>query len=117
LTSHLATLSYFMRLSKTLFRSPDLLPVKNSTERNFSAALTMLEGKTENPKEEREEPFEAINEILNRLLKKRREEISLGNLESETKNLLVQTKSVTDQFTHIYELSKDITRQSRKIMH
>lgn len=117
ITSHLATLSYFMRISKTLFRSHDLLAVKESTERNFSIALSVLDGIEVKPKESEEDPFESINQMLEGLLKQRRQEIAAGNLESATKILLVQTKSVTDQFTHIHTLSNDICRQSRKMMH
>ena len=117
LTSHLATVSYFMRLNKNLFRSGSLVPVKEGTEQNFAAALSILDGEQEGHREINEEGFEALQVSIDHLLQRRREEIAAGVLESETKIILVQTKSITDQFMHIYELSKDIKRQSQKLMH
>ena len=52
----------------------------------------------------------ALNEHTEILMEKRKQEVQEGFLETDTKNLLVQTKSVTDQFNYIYSIAADINK-------
>ena len=53
------------------------------------------------------EHFRAETELL---LQLRKNEILERNFETETKSKFIETKSVTDQFTFIYNISMDIRK-------
>ena len=53
-----------------------------------------------------------MDEKLAALLKRRKEELAQGQLETITKQHLVETKSVTDQFAHISGLAADLYKCS-----
>ena len=57
----------------------------------------------------------AMNEQTEALMEMRRQELQQGLLETATKNLLIKTKPVTDQFNYIYSIASDINKVSREI--
>lgn len=115
LTSHLATLSYYVQTNKKHFRSADLVPVKEQTEKYFEYTLNQLAGQKQEAPAFAENVLMNIDEKLAALLKRRKEELAQGRLETITKQELVETKSVTDQFVHINGLAADLFKCSIKL--
>ena len=114
LTSHIATLSYYLQAMQNIYRSNDLSPVIKDTVQYFNKAIEQLQNSTTTEElMPQKESLRALNEKAETLLKKRREELQQGLLETETKKLLIQTKSVTDQFNYIYSIATDINKVSR----
>jgi hypothetical protein len=113
LTSHLATLSYYLTVSLNSFRSQDLLPVIENTNLHFTAAIHCLESKKVLEAEPTKEALKKLNEYAGLLLTKRKEEIQNGQLETETKKILIETKSVIDQFNYIFNLTADIQKSCK----
>lgn len=115
LTSHFATLSYYLNVKENRFRSIDLLPVIENTRYSFISAVHYLELKEGEPEQADRFSLNKINEHAMYLLEKRREEVLLGNLETSTKQELVEVKSVIDQFNYIYNIAADIAKCSKEI--
>jgi uncharacterized membrane protein YccC len=115
LTSHFATLSYYLNVKQNLFRSMDLLPVVENTQYSFQSAVHYLQLKEGEPEPADRYSLNKINEHAMYLLEKRREEVLLGNLETSTKQELVEVKSVIDQFNYIYNIAEDIAKCSKEI--
>ncbi len=114
-TSHLSTLSYYLIVRKNPFRSQDVFSVIKYTERNLSDSINYLEKKTEVTKASEKDSLQNLNKNAEMLLEKRKEEILNGELETETKKLLVQVKSVVDQFNFIYSVSSEIFKSCKEI--
>ncbi len=110
LTSHFATLSYYLNVRQSTFRSADLLPVIENTQLNFSNAIHFLSLREGIPGRADRNALDKINNHAEILLAKRREELLQGQLETDTKQLLVESKSVIDQFNHIYGVSADMAK-------
>lgn len=116
LTSHISTLSYYLNIKKNKFRSNDLLPVIDNTELYFSNAIQYLESSEKADMKPDKNSLKKVNEYADTLLGKRRQEISLGQLETETKKSLVEVKSVIDQFNYIFTIAADIYKSSTEIV-
>ena len=116
LTSHFSALSFFLADEKRFFKSDIFLPVIESTILQLQNIIDVLENK----------PAKTLNDNLNitahlkaetdALLQKRKLEITAGDLETDTKLKFIETKSVTDQFTYIYNISTDIFKNVNSFM-
>jgi len=116
LSSHIATLSYYLQTMENVYRSPAFEPVINDTVQNLSNSIAALENrKTDMVTTTQKQSLRALNEQTEILMGKRRQELQLGFLETATKKLLIQTKSVTDQFNYIYSIATDINKVSGEI--
>lgn len=115
LTSHLATLSYYLTVKKNSFRSADIFSVMKNTELNLSNSKKYLEGETTNIEKPKKESLQTLNMNAAGLLEKRKQELLNGELETPTKKLLVQVKSITDQFNFIYSVSAEIYKSCKEI--
>ncbi|RYY45399.1 MAG: hypothetical protein EOO06_16590, partial [Chitinophagaceae bacterium] len=112
LAAHLATLSYFLQAKSNPFRSADLLPVTQQTRLHFSNTVRLLheqEGELTNP-----DPsyLRKVNEALSSLVAKRQAEVGRGELETPTKRVMVDSKSVIDQFNYIFSDAAAISKIS-----
>lgn len=110
LTSHLATLSYYLNEKMNKFRSPDLVPVIENSRLLLSNARHYLEQKDSAIIQPNKGPLRVINEYSAELLSMRKAEIEQGLLETETKKTLVEVKSVTDQFNYIFSVAALISK-------
>lgn len=110
LTSHLATLSYYLNIRGSAFRSPDLEPVVENTQLNFTNAIRLLAHDDKAVQPADRNALDKINDHAESLLAIRKAELQQGLLETETKKLLVESKSVIDQFNHIYGVSADMVK-------
>jgi uncharacterized membrane protein YccC len=102
LSAHLATLSYFLQAKQNPFRSADLLPVTQQTRLHFHNTVKLLnefEGELQKPDNSY---LRKVNETLAVLVEKRKEEVANGELETPTKRIMVDSKSVIDQFNYIF---------------
>jgi len=116
LTSHLATLSYYLNTQKYNFRSADLLPVIENTEHYFDNAIDCLHERNKPTIAVDKSYLKKLNELAEYLLEKRKKEISLGQFETETKIELLHVKPVIDQFNYIFSLAADIYKSSKKVV-
>lgn len=111
LTSHFSALSFYLTENKTIFKSTIFLPVIENTTKNLLVVIDKLNGIQFNALSEVNlnitEHFRAETELL---LNTRKTEISQRNFETATKATFIKTKSVTDQFTFIYNVSIDIKK-------
>lgn len=110
LTSHFASLSYFLNTRQSKFRNPDLDEVIHETDLNFSNSIHYLAADSKAPVIINYAILENINNYVEQLLLRRREEVQHGELETETRAMLISSKSVIDQFNHIFTVSADLTR-------
>jgi len=115
LTSHLATLSYYLTTRNSKFRSAHLLPVIENTQLHFINIIRLLENEEPGAVEPDRESLKNLNQIGNALLQKRKEEVLRGELETETKQSLVEVKSVIDQFNYIYSIAADTYKSTKEI--
>ncbi len=112
LTSHLATLSYFLQAKQNPFRSADLLPVTQQTRLHFHNTVKLLneeEGELVKPDSSH---LRKVNDTLAVLVEKRKAEVAAGELETPTKRVMVDSKSVIDQFNYIFSDAAAITKVS-----
>ncbi len=116
LTSHLATLSYYLQSRNNTFRSGDLLPVIENTRLHFSNSTHFLNGEEGASIQPNKGPLKMINQYSQELLEKRKVEIQAGILESATKKRLVEVKSVTDQFNYIFGIAASISKSSHELI-
>jgi uncharacterized membrane protein YccC len=114
LASHLSTLSYYLTSGKNNFRSADIIPVIENTELQLANAISCLDGKQAISKPDKG-ALQNLNEMAATLLRKRQEEVLKGELETETKKLLVQVKSVVDQFNYIFSVAAEISKSCKDI--
>ena len=115
LTSHIATLSYYLNVRLNKFRSVALIPVLENNRLQLSNAVQYLEDGDAAIIKANKGPLASINEYTNELLEKRKTEIAQGKLETQTKQTLVEVKSVIDQFNYIYGITGSISKTSREI--
>jgi uncharacterized membrane protein YccC len=116
LTSHIATLSYYLKTMENVYRSPAFEPVIKDTVQYFTNATAALDRKEiTGTTTSQKQSLRSLNEQTEILMEKRRQELQGGFLETTTKKLLIQTKSVTDQFNYIYSIATDINKVSSGI--
>ena len=80
------------------------------TQQFFSNAIQCLQAKEGVQQWPGTGALNKLNKQVTILLEKRRQEITLGNLETPTKEILVEVKSVIDQFNFIYNIASDIAK-------
>ncbi len=110
LTSHFSALSFFLADEKRIFKSDIFLPVIEDTVLYLQKAIDMLENKAIAERDNDVDVTEHLKAETDILLEQRKLEISARNLETDTKLKFIETKSVTDQFTYIYNISSDILK-------
>ena len=117
ITSHFSALSFYLSEDKRIFRSTIFLPVIKDTIKNLENANEIIHG---NSFEESSATDLNIKEHFTKeteqLLVQRKMEIVERNLETTTKTKFIETKSITDQFTFIYNVSLDIKKCVRTFM-
>ncbi len=111
LTSHFSALSFYLSDDKSIFKSSIFLPVITDTISNLENTNAILNGQlVEASTENILNVKDHFTKETEQLLAKRKMEIAERNLETSTKNKLIEAKSVTDQFTFIYNVSLDIKK-------
>ena len=116
LTSHIATLSYYVRPLSEKYASQDFAPLVRNTIAKLEDAEKIIS----------EIPGEVvaveimhhnnIQERLQKLLFARRKELQQGILESDTQKQLGEFKPIADQFNYIDNIATDIKKSAAQWM-
>lgn len=111
LTSHIATLSYYIQSRKTIYRSEKFIGVSNDTSNCITNAIDILKKNPSTiPVISNKDSLRLLNEQANMLLETRKKELQQGQLETTTKKYLLELKSVVNQFNFIYKIVVDINK-------
>ncbi len=117
LTSHIATLSYYIQSRITIYRSEKFKEVSNDISDYFTNSIIILkkEHKTTSVAIIGKDALRLLNEQANVLLETRKKELQQGLWETATKKSLQELKSVVDQFNFIYKIAVDINKAAGSI--
>ncbi|MEJ7768291.1 MAG: FUSC family membrane protein [Chitinophagaceae bacterium] len=111
LTSHIATLSYYLQSGSQPFRSKEFVVVSKDVLQYLTNAIALLlEQPVEKETIRHKEALRRLNEQANVLLNKRKNELESGEWETATKKSLSELKPVVDQFNFIYKIVVDIDK-------
>lgn len=117
LTSHIATLSYYIQSGSEPYRSEKFIVVSKDILQYLTNAKAILEGQPVVMKTiTHKDSLRLLNEQVNVLLEKRKNELQLGEWETATKDSLRELKPVIDQFNFIYKIVVDINKVSSSLM-
>ena len=116
LTSHIATLAYYADKLQPDYVMDDYAPLIILTRSYMDRSVQLIEGKEsieENILTDQSQ-VRLLDKRINTLMHIRQEELKQGKIESDTRKILSQFKSITDQFYFIYKISIDIEKISLK---
>ncbi len=112
LTSHIATLSYYVKPLSEKYASPEFTPLINNAVARLEDAENILSETPADDAAPETLPHNNIQQRLQHLLEARRAELQQGILESETKKQLSEFKPLADQFNFIDNIATDIRKTS-----
>jgi uncharacterized membrane protein (TIGR01666 family) len=116
LTSYIATLAYYADNLQPEYLSEDYQPVIKASIRSIKRAAATIDGKSESVAVDTDQTkVSVLDKKVNALMVKRQKELEQGQLETSTRKMLSEFKSITDQFYFIYKTTMDIEKISRKI--
>jgi uncharacterized membrane protein (TIGR01666 family) len=115
LTSHIATLSHFGQKFAVANVTKDFLPVTNYIEAELCAATAILKGETTQAESARAPQWQMIDKRVTNLMVSRHKELHQGLTDTETRKLLLEVKSVTDEFRIIHDVTNDIKKSSLQL--
>jgi uncharacterized membrane protein (TIGR01666 family) len=116
LSSHIATLAFYADNLQPEYISEDYQPVIKASIRSLKHADATLAGKSEPGSVETDQSqVSVLDKKVNALMVERQKELEQGRLETSTRKLLSEFKSITDQFYFIYKTSMDIEKISKKM--
>jgi hypothetical protein len=109
LTSHIATLSYYVKPLAEKYASNEFDSIISNTTAQLQDAIAIIHSETVNT-EAHTLQRHALNRRVQTLLEKRREELQHGLTNTETRKTLSEFKSVVDQFNFISKIAFDIKK-------
>ena len=112
LTSHIATLSYYVKPLSQKFASQDFVPLINNTTARLEDAERIIAATPGDSVAPDELHHNIIQQRLQKLLQARRNELQQGILQSNTQKMLTEFKPVADQFNFIDNIATDIRKTS-----
>ncbi len=115
LTSHIATLSHFGQKFAVANVTKDFVPVTNYIEAELCAATAILKGETTSAESARAPQWQMIDKRVTNLMMSRHKELHQGLTDTETRKLLLEVKSVTDEFRIIHDVTTDIKKASLQL--
>lgn len=115
LSSHIATLSYYLKSSRDLYRSEDFKAAITDTITCFNISEKLLDLQPVVVSLPAKSSIEKLESISSTLLTVRQQELNEGKLETDTKNRLTRVKSVVDQFNYIYAIGYEIYKVSAAV--
>lgn len=117
LTSHIATLAYYADAIIPDFIMDDYQPLIILTKSYLDKSIQFIEKDkiTEEDAPIEESQVRLLDQRINSLMHIRQEELKQGKIETKTRKILSQFKSITDQFYFIYKMSMDLEKISRKL--
>jgi uncharacterized membrane protein (TIGR01666 family) len=116
LTSYIATLAHYLKMKTDTYNKEEFIDVAEDIQQYLTNALGYLKQEDQALENIRsKDALHKLNDKVNKLLQKRKEEIQQGQLETKTKTTLFDLKSVVDQFNLIYNVVGDINKISRSM--
>ena len=117
LTSYIATLAYYIHMETIPFESDDFIKVAEDIKQHFTNALSYIENEEiAREKIDNKESLRILNDRVNVLLQKRKQELEKGLLETSTRKPLFDLKSIADQFNLIYNVAADINKITKQLV-
>jgi hypothetical protein len=116
LTSHIATLSYYVKPLAEKHASGGFTPYINNTTSRLEDAEKIIAEIPGDTAAQESVPQNNIQNHVRALLETRRNELKQGIIESETRKTLSELKPVADQFNFIANIATDIRKTSAQIM-
>jgi uncharacterized membrane protein (TIGR01666 family) len=110
LVSHIATLSYYVKPLADKYKSDDFTPVINYAVAQLKDAKSIMNEEVVTEEINPQKKDQTLDRRVNELLEKRREEVQRGIIETETRKVLSEFKSVVDQFNFIVKITTDIKK-------
>ena len=110
LTSHIATLSYYVKPLSKKYASPDFAPLIKTAVARLEDAEKILGEMPADAVAPEALPANNIQQRLQQLLQARRLELQKGILKSDTQKLLTEFKPIADQFNFIDNIATDIKK-------
>jgi uncharacterized membrane protein (TIGR01666 family) len=117
LNSHIATLSYYADPVQPEYTSADYQPLINASVQLLQQAQQLVnstETKMNSAKPDINQ-IRLLDQRVNSLVRKRQEELRLGQMETKTRQTLSDFKSITDQFYFIYKIAGDLEKVCVKL--
>lgn len=114
LTSYIAALSYYMQI-QSIPKSDDFVKVTDDIMEHFDTALGFFNNKEITHKTAGKDSLKMLDNKVNVLLEKRKQELEDGRLETATIRPLTNLKSVVDQFKLIYNAAAEINKTAKKM--
>lgn len=114
LTSHIATLSHYVLPLSSRHASPDFASIIETDIRQLQSAKDILNNEPITDVVTSADTHK-INERLNSILEKRRQELDQKLFDTETRKLLGELKPVVDQFNLISSLAEDLKKTCREL--
>lgn len=116
LTSHIATLSYYVKPLSEKYASADFTPLINNIAARLDDAEKLITS-TETPVTSVEAGQQNhVQQRVEALLETRRTELQQGITESETRKTLSEIKPIADQFNFIANIAADLRKISAQLM-
>ena len=109
LASHFATLAYYLKLQVATNKNENLQPVIESIQKMLLHSEKILNNESSEKLIDRE-ALNKLNENVQDYLKIRRMEIAKREMETETKDKLIEIKSIADQFNFVFNTCSDIQK-------
>ena len=109
LASHFATLAYYLKLQVATNKNENLQPVIESIQQMLLHSEKILNNESSEKLIDRE-ALNKLNENVQDYLKIRRMEIAKREMETETKDKLIEIKSIADQFNFVFNTCSDIQK-------
>ncbi|MCW3079675.1 FUSC family membrane protein [Segetibacter sp.] len=111
LTSYIATLSHYIQMHVIPYSSDDFIKVSEDIRQYFINAISYLNDEDVTEKTiSNKDSLRKLNERVNHLMQKRKEELQQGQMESSTRKPLFDLKSIVDQFNLIYNVAVDLNK-------
>ncbi len=116
LTSHIATLSYYVKPFSEKFASPDFTILITTAVDRLEDAEKIIGEMPEETVTTEVLPTNNIQQRLQQLLQARRLELQQGILKSDTQKMLTEFKPMADQFNFIDNIATDIKKTAMRWM-
>jgi len=115
LTSHIATLSHYVTPFSAKYASTDFNSIISADITQLQSANEILKGDWQEPETNSSVIPHKINERLNEMLYKRKQELNEKIFDTETRKSLGELKPVVDQFNLISSIAEDLKKLSKEI--
>ncbi len=116
LTSYIAALSYYAQMQTISHKSNDFIKVTDDILQYFTNASAYLNNEEVTDKTIADkDSLRMLNNKVNVLLERRKQELEDGLLETSTIRPLTDLKSVVDQFKLIYNAAMEINKTAKKM--